>query len=422
MVEILETNPKATRRIGTYSVCLETEFAIGKGSDGTTVYIGLSDDGIEVAVKSIPLNICKELGPNEKEILNCSNVKKEQHIVNYRFYTDSVGSTHGYLVLDLHEKSLKDYVKERSKEELTRNGPNIIRQILYGLQALHCGEEEILHRDLKPSNILVSSQGEMLLADFGISRKLREGQTTYRSGQQGTENWIAVESLPVDDSDDELSRENSYVRYKKQSDIQVTGMLFFYILTKGEHPYGKLNCRRFNLSEGKPASLVKLGDPVAKDLIGWMLQHDPKDRPGVQQCLKHPYLQTDDERFYFVTRVGNEPEIKMNDVTSLVVRQLNGHPSLLQASWKTKIDPEVMLYLSGHRAYSDDTADLLRLIRNTAEHWHDTPAPPTTVQLKVGKPRDYFLMLFPALPVVLHGIIRNNSNWSKRDQIKQFFI
>ena len=80
-----------------------------------------------------------------------------------------------------------------------------------------------------------------------------------------------------------------------------------------------------------------------------------------------------------------------------------------------------MLYLSGHRAYSDDTADLLRLIRNTAEHWHDK-SPPTTVQLKVVKPRDYFLMLFPTLPVVLHGIIRNNSNWSKRDQIKQFFI
>ena len=427
MLKIAEKEPSAFTIVGTYRVCFQTEFVIGYGSSGTVVYIGLSDDGIEVAVKSIPINVCKELGENEKDILNCPSVRKESHIVNYRFYTDSVDFRHGYLVLDLHEESLKDYVLERSKEELTNDGPRIIHEVLCGLKALHCGKEEILHRDLKPENILVSLQGEMVLSDFGISRKLRKGQTTHKSAERGTDDWIAVESLLSDmEDDDDSSNEQAekQVRYKKQSDIQVIGMLLFYILSKGGHPYGKRVYRKVNLLEGKPVNLGKLDDPVAKDLIGWMLQHDPKNRPSVQQCLQHPYLLTTDEQFNLVTRVGNEKEIKTNDVTSVVVKELNADPLLPKPSWKPLIDPEVLKYATNcrrGRPYSDSMADLLRFIRNTAEHWYDK-TPPTIVQAKVGKPKEYFLKLFPTLPVVLHRIIRNEFDWNQREQLKQFFL
>ena len=426
LLKIAEKEPSAVTIIGTYKVCFSPEFVIGHGSGGTVVYIRLSEDGIEVAVKAIPMHLCKELGENEKEILNCPNVRRESHIVNYRFYTDSIDSKHGYLVLDLHEESLKDYVFERSKEELTSDGPRIIREVLCGLKELHCGEKEILHRDLKPENILVSLQGEMVLSDFGISRKLRKGQTTHKSGEKGTDDWIAVESLLSDmEDDDDSSNEQAkkQVRYKKQSDVQVTGMLLFYILSKGRHPYGKRIYRKVNLLEGKPVNLGNLDDPVAKDLIGWMLQHDPKNRPRVHHCLQHPYLLTRDEQFNLVTRVGNEREIKTNDITSVVVKELNADPLLPKPSWKPKIDPEVLRYASSHRRhrpYSDSMADLLRFIRNTAEHWHDK-TPPSIVEAKVGKPKEYFLKLFPTLPVVVHKIIRNESDWNQREQLKEFF-
>ena len=106
-----------------------------------------------------------------------------------------------------------------------------------------------------------------------------------------------------------------------------------------------------------------------------------------------------------------------------MVKQLNANPSLSKPSWKTKIDAEVMRYVSSHRRsrpYSDDVADLVRLIRNTAEHWGDKTLP-TTVQVKVGTPKEYFLNLFPTLPVVLHRIIREDADWKQREQLKQFF-
>ena len=181
-MELLKTNPLKATTIGTYRVCFDDKFSIGQGSDGTKVYVGLSDDGYEVAVKCMNLEKCRQMGDNEKQILNCPNVRQEKHIVNYRFY-QPVDSTKAYLVLDLHEESLRDYVHNegRSVEQLRKECPDIIRQILYGVRALHCGDPEILHRDLKPSNILVTMESEMVLADFGISRTLPEEQTTYKS-------------------------------------------------------------------------------------------------------------------------------------------------------------------------------------------------------------------------------------------------
>ena len=44
----------------------------------------------------------------------------------------------------------------------------IINQVLKGLAFLH-HSMKIMHRDIKPSNLLINSQGQVKIADFGIS-------------------------------------------------------------------------------------------------------------------------------------------------------------------------------------------------------------------------------------------------------------
>jgi serine/threonine protein kinase len=56
-------------------------------------------------------------------------------------------------------------------------------QMLQGLA--HCHEHNVLHRDLKASNLLISRDGVLKLADFGLARPYvsssgRIGELTYR--------------------------------------------------------------------------------------------------------------------------------------------------------------------------------------------------------------------------------------------------
>ncbi len=46
----------------------------------------------------------------------------------------------------------------------------IIYHLLKGLKYMHSGE--LIHRDLKPSNLLLNSECEMKIADYGLARSL----------------------------------------------------------------------------------------------------------------------------------------------------------------------------------------------------------------------------------------------------------
>ena len=119
-------------------------------------------------------------------------------------------------------------------------------------------------------------------------------------------------------------------------------MVAFYILTKGKHAFGETPDRLRNLLDGKPVGLDMLKDDAAKDLITWMLSHDPKDRATADKALKHPYLQPLKQQFEMPCKVGNQPEMKTPLIWSDIVRKLNSDPE----DWRSRIAPDVRKYLS----------------------------------------------------------------------------
>ena len=270
----LKTN---VQKIGPVSVCFAKEFLIGKGCCGTTVHVGLHDDDSEVAVKRILTHVLKE---DEITIGNLVQLKKSYNIVNYRDFISE--DPFSYVILDLCEETLADYIERFSKEELQRRAPKIIRDILAGLRPLHCGEKKVLHVDLKPLNILVDTEGDMRLADFGVSRILDESETSVNTSPKGTPGWIAAESI--------AKVKGEKVKFKRKSDIQVVGMICFYILTKGEHPFGGPIDRVPNIAKGDPVYLDRLPDSSAKRFVSWLISHEINKRPYVEEALDDPYL------------------------------------------------------------------------------------------------------------------------------------
>ena len=203
-------------------------------------------------------------------------------------------------------------------------------------------------------------------------------------------------------------------------------MVAYYVATKGKHPFGEKPERLSNLLAGEPVGLNGLSDLALKDLVSWMLRHDPNDRPSAKEALKHPYLQSAEEKFEMLRKVGNEREVKTGDVNSNVVRQLNADST----NWKTMMRRDVLRYLAtnfltGERIrYGSSWTECLRLIRNVSQHWKDRPRPSRTPQreafYQVGDPQQYFLKVFPNLPVVVHRIIRS-SGWKGRPELQKYF-
>lgn len=169
---------------------------------------------------------CRDTAENERTILSLIITKKSPFIVSYQhFLTDQHFM---YLIVDLCEETLEQHVNSYTIEYLRQHGPRMIKEILAGLEVLH--DQRILHRDLKPSNVLVDVKGHMKLADFGISRILNDDATTVYTDPRGTRDWMPAEVIETD--------KGKKCRFKKKSDVQVAGMVAFFILTKGEHPFG----------------------------------------------------------------------------------------------------------------------------------------------------------------------------------------
>ena len=201
-------------------------------------------------------------------------------------------------------------------------------------------------------------------------------------------------------------------------------MVAFYIATKGEHPFGAKPDRLRNLLDDNPVGLGKLSDPALKDLISWMLRHDPKERPSADQALKHPYLKSMTWQFNMLCAMGNQKEVKERNSDSPVVRQLNSDTT----DWRTSLEPDVLTYLSTDclkgrtKPYGSSWTECLRLIRNVNQHWHDRsrPLPQPEPFYKVGDPQEYFLNLFPTLSVDVHRIVRS-CDWKERPELKDYF-
>src|SRR5262249_48945626 len=148
-------------------------------------------------------------------------------------------------------------------------GCDWIRQASCGLQEAH--DHHLIHRDIKPSNLLLTSQGQVKLVDFGLVRQVSSVMTSPR---------VLLGS--VEFMSPEQSRDPTTVG--AQSDIYGLGASLFWFLT-GELPFPRTKSLAMALralQHEKPRRLRKLRPDAPQELdslVTRILTPDPTRRP-----------------------------------------------------------------------------------------------------------------------------------------------
>ncbi|XP_050379298.1 mitogen-activated protein kinase kinase kinase 17-like [Argentina anserina] len=179
------------------------------------------------------------------------------------------------------------------------------REILHGLKYLH--KKGIVHCDLKCKNVLLSSSGNVKLADFGCAKRLKdEGNPVLSTAIGGTPLWMAPEVLRNEGLD-------------FACDIW------------------SLGCTVIEMATGRAPWAAEISDPVAAvlkiacsserpqfprhfsseglDFLAKCLERDPKRRWSAEQLLNHPFVSGNPMR---VSRKGEtfSPASTLDDIAT----------------------------------------------------------------------------------------------------------
>lgn len=176
-------------------------------------------------------------------------------------------ATHPFLVMELIEGgTLRELLRERGPMP-PHAVAAVLRPVLGGLGVAH--RAGLVHRDVKPENVLISDDGEVKLADFGLVRAIADAGITSTSVILGTAAYLSPEQV--------LGRSTG-----PRSDVYSAGVMAFELLTgrtpfTGDNPLAIAN-QRLDLDVPPPGSLIDGVPPQFDAFVAHATARDPEDR------------------------------------------------------------------------------------------------------------------------------------------------
>ncbi|KAK6326988.1 hypothetical protein J4Q44_G00026330 [Coregonus suidteri] len=204
-------------------------------------------------------------------------MKLVQHPNIVRLYEVIDTQTKLYLILELGDGGdMFDYImkhEEGLSEELAKK---YFAQIVHAIS--YCHRLHVVHRDLKPENVVFfEKQGLVKLTDFGFSNKFQPGKKLTTSC--GSLAYSAPEILLGDEYD------------APAVDIWSLGVILF-MLVCGQPPFQEANdSETLTMIMDCKYTVPTHVSNACKDLVGRMLQRDPKGRASLEEIESHAWLQ-----------------------------------------------------------------------------------------------------------------------------------
>ncbi|QRV92446.1 STE/STE11 kinase [Ceratobasidium sp. AG-Ba] len=255
---------------------------VGRGAYGSVHKGVFIPTGEVVALKIINLDgQDDDVDAIQKEVALLSSLSGGDNINITRYHGCWLEGPHVWIVMDFAQggsvRTLAKAAPNNSIEE--RFTPVIMREVLQGLAFLH--RNNVIHRDLKAANVLISSDGRVMLCDFGVSALLATPHSK-RSTFVGTPQWMAPEVI--------LGQ-----TYDTKADIWGLGITLYEMVT-GAPPHADQDHMRalMLIPKLKPPKLPDTTDASKemRDFLALCLQMSPGDRLSAEELMKSKWIKS----------------------------------------------------------------------------------------------------------------------------------
>ncbi|XP_072482235.1 cyclin-dependent kinase 20 isoform X1 [Notamacropus eugenii] len=166
---------------------------IGEGAHGIVFKAKHVETGETVALKKVALRRLEDGIPNQalREIKALQEIEDNQYVVKLKaVFPHGAGFV---LAFEFMLSDLSEVIRHGKRPLASAQVKSYMQMLLKGVAFCHANN--IVHRDLKPANLLISSSGQLKIADFGLARVFsHEGDRLY-SHQVATRWYRAPELL-----------------------------------------------------------------------------------------------------------------------------------------------------------------------------------------------------------------------------------
>lgn len=182
-------------------------------------------------------------------------------------YDQGMDARHPFLVMELIEGgTLRELLSERGPMP-PHAVAAVLRPLLGGLAAAH--RAGLVHRDVKPENVLISDDGEVKIADFGLVRAVAAAGITSTSVILGTAAYLSPEQVRDGNAG-------------PRSDVYSAGILTYELLTGGAPFTGdsplSVAYQRLDHDVPRPGSVIEGVPAQFDDFVACATARDPAER------------------------------------------------------------------------------------------------------------------------------------------------
>jgi serine/threonine protein kinase, bacterial len=182
-------------------------------------------------------------------------------------YDQGLDARHPFLVMELIEGgTLRELLAERGPMP-PHAVAAVLRPVLGGLAAAH--RAGLVHRDVKPENVLISDDGEVKIADFGLVRAVAAAGITSTSVILGTAAYLSPEQVRDGNAG-------------PRSDVYSAGILTYELLTgsapfTGDSPL-TVAYQRLDNDVPRPGAVIEGVPTQFDDFVACATDRDPAER------------------------------------------------------------------------------------------------------------------------------------------------